>query len=266
MRGRPTSTDARGALVLLLFVCGGTCGSACGRVDRLDLGSDVLWSAQHEGGNVDEWLAPPGGRTLADPPLSNIVSAERAHRGSFAAKLTITATADNGQQNSGLTRSGGLPIQAYYSAWYYLPQSVTVGTFWVIFKLRARRVLDDPASAEELYDLELSNLPTGEMTLLLFDHRSGGVPLDVVGSIVPVGRWFQIEAFYRNTPDATGRVTYWLDGRQIVDLNKPGGPTPWVEWNAVNVAQNLMPATVTLFIDDAAISKSRVGPEGIVSE
>lgn len=263
MRRLAMTTDTWGMFILLMMAGGWACG--CG--ERLNLGSDVLWSAEHETGNVDEWSAPPGGRTLADPPPSSIVvSAERAHRGTFAAKLTITATSDNVQQNAGLTRSGGLPIQAYYSAWYYLPQSVTVGIFWVIFKLRARRVLDDPASAEELYDLELANLPTGEMTLRLYDHRSGDIPLDAVDPIVPVGRWFQIEAFYRNMPDATGRVTYWLDGRQIVDVIKPGGPTSWVEWNAVNVAVNLMPATETLYIDDAAVSRSRVGPEGIVSD
>ena len=39
---------------------------------------------------------------------------------------------------------------------------------------------------------------------------------------MPVGQWFQVEAFYRNTQDTTGRLTFWLDGRQIVDIaNQP---------------------------------------------
>ena len=62
------------------------------------------------------------------------------------------------------------------------------------------------------------------------------MPLDVASPVVPVGQWFQIEAFYRNAQDATGRLTFWLDGRQIVDIaNQPMAPTPWVEWNACSI-------------------------------
>jgi hypothetical protein len=234
---------------------------------RLEIGSDVLWSAQHEGNTLDEWSAPPGGHANSDPAPSMIeVSAEHAHRGEFAAKLTVDAPVNGAQGNAGLSRSDGLPTEAYYSAWYYLPRSVTVGTFWVIFKIRARDVVDDPATARELYDLDLANLPSGEMTLRLYDHRSGDVPLDVVGPVVPVGRWFQIEAFYRNASDATGRVTYWLDGNMIVDVaGKPTSPTPWTQWVAGSAAQGLTPSAEVLYIDDAAVSLTRVGPHGILS-
>ena len=82
------------------------------------------------------------------------------------------------------------------------------------------------------------------MTLMLYDHRiGGGVPLDVTDPVVPVGQWFQVEAFYRNAQDATGRVTYWLDGRQIVDIaGQAMAPTSWVEWDAVSVGVNLTPS------------------------
>ena len=93
------------------------------------------------------------------------------------------------------------------------------------------------------------------------------MPLDVASPVVPVGQWFQIEAFYRNTQDGTGRLTFWLDGRQIVDIaNQPMATTPRVEWNACSIAQNLTPSTAVLYIDDCAVSRTRVGPNGIIAD
>lgn len=240
-------------------------GAGCGQ--RLDVGSNLLWTALFEQDSFSEWTALPGGGATAfpTPPNAIAVSDARVHHGSFAAELTIDAGPDGAQENAGLSLSGWLPVAAYYSAWYYVPQSVTVGTFWTLFKLRMRTVADDPTTDAELYDLDLVNLPDGEMTPRLYDHRSGVVPLDLAGLVVPVGVWFQIEAYYRNAPDLTGRVTYWLNGQQIVDVSGQAmSPTPWVAWDAVNVGENLSPTPVSLFIDDCAVSLTRVGPDGLI--
>jgi hypothetical protein len=263
--GASLAMRSRGVLGWVSFVFCLAPGMACG--PGLDLGSDILWSARHEGNNFDEWIAPPGGSANASPASNTVeTSNENAHRGSFSAKLSINAAANGVQSNAGMSRRGILSAEAYYSAWYYLPRSVAVGTFWVISKFRTRDVVDDGATEKELFDLDLANLPTGEMTLRLYDHRSGDIPLSVPDPVVPVGRWFQVETFYKNAPDATGRVTYWLDGKIVVDLTgKATGPTPWVQWIACSVAEDLMPSAEVIFIDDAAISLSRVGPQGILN-
>ena len=67
---------------------------------------------------------------------------------------------------------------------------------------------------DELFDLDLINLPTGEMSCSSTITAVGNVALDVTDPVVPVGQWFQIEAFYRNAQDARGRLTFWLDGRR----------------------------------------------------
>jgi hypothetical protein len=185
--------------------------------------------------------------------------------GSYAAKLTVDAPAGSGQGSAGLSRAGGaLPQAAYYSAWYYLPRTISVGTYWVIFKFRQQ----EASTMDELFDLDLINLDTGEMSLQLYDHRGGRVvPLDMEGPVVPVGQWFQIEAFYRNAQDDTGRVTFWLDGRQIVDVaHQPMAPTPWVEWDACSIAEDLTPSTAVIYVDDCAVSRTRVGPRGVIAE
>jgi hypothetical protein len=131
------------------------------------------------------------------------------------------------------------------------------------------------------------------MTLRLYDHRSGNVALDIAAPTVPVGSWFQIEAFYSNPAVAgggdagatdaaaadaaatdaasndaainNGRLTFWLDGRQIVDLLQPMAPTTWVGWDVVSVGKDLNPTTAVLFADDCAVSLTRVGPTGVIA-
>jgi len=268
----PRSCELRSLAVracLAIALIGGASTVGCGQ--QLDVGSDVLWTARFEGGDLGEWQTVSGGGTAAFPAPNAIdVSSDRARRGKYAARLSIQTASDGSQANAGLSRSGFLPVEAYYSAWYYLPSAVNVSTFWVIFKFRMRAVADDASTTAELFDLNLANTSSGGMTLRLYDWRNGDVPLDVAMPAVPVGTWFQIEAYYRNAtdggaPDNGGRLTFWLDGQKIVDVTGPMAPTSWVAWNVVSVAVNLTPSTAVLYVDDCAISHSRVGPNGIIA-
>ncbi len=272
---------------LVIALLGGASTLGCGQ--QLDVGSDVLWTARFEGGDLSEWMTVSGGGVAAFPAPNAIdVATDHARRGKYAARLTIQTASDGSQANTGLTRSGFLPVEAYYSAWYYLPSAVNVSMFWVIFKFRMRSVADDSSTATELFDLNLANTTGGGMTLRLYDHRSGDIPLDVAAPEVPVGTWFQVEAYYRNPGTGSGgtdgsvsdgaavndgsamsnggRLTFWLDGRQIVDVtDRPMAPTSWVAWDVVSVAVNLSPSTAALYVDDCAISRTRVGPDGIIA-
>jgi hypothetical protein len=241
--------------------------SAVGCGPPAALGSNVLWTALFEDGTFSEFMSVDGGSANANPSAADtiVVSNAYAHHGHYAAVLTIDAGPDGVQQNAGLVRRGGLPVEAYYSAWYYLPQTITVGTFWILFKFRLRTT----ANVEnEFYDLELVNAADGSLTFSLYDHQSGmNVPLVSPAPVVPVSVWFQIEAFYRNAQDNSGRLTIWFNGQQIVDVSgQPMAPTPWVEWDVDNVGENLTPSTAVVVVDDCAISLSRVGPTGIIAE
>jgi hypothetical protein len=258
MRARPFLS----AVLLLAAVTAGC--------SQLDVGSDLLWTARFETGDFSEWIGVAGGDAQAFPmpPNTIAVSNAQARTGSYSAALTITAGSDGVQENAGLSRSGGLPTEGYYSAWYDLPHSVSVGTFWVIFKFRMRTNANDANTDAELFDMRLATLPAGEMTLELYDHRtSADIPLDVSNPIVPVEAWFQLEAFYRAANDDTGRLTFWLNGQQVVDIaGAPTSPTSWVEWDVCSVGENLTPSMATLYVDDCAVSRSRVGPAGQLTE
>jgi len=117
----------------------------------------------------------------------------------------------------------------------------------------------------DLLDVSLVSQPDGSMTLYLVDarHQYLTSPLPDPVPIVPVGSWFQIECFYRNTTDPSGRLTVWLDGAQIYDVERPTGPSAAVYFTPCSLVYNLVPTDAALYIDDVAISFTRVTPGGV---
>jgi len=251
------------AVILALAAIAAGCGP------DLKVGSDVLWSATFETGSFSEWTdLGRGAEAFPESGDSIAVSREHAHDGNYAAKLIIDTSIAGEQQNTLLSRVGDLPVEGYYSAWYYLPSAVTVGTYWVIFKFRLRTNAADESTTTEFYDLDLVNRSPGQMSLVLYDHSPTGheIPLDMPHPSVPVGTWFQIESFYRNAQDNTGRLTFWLDEHQIIDINgQPMAPTSWIEWEVCSIGEDLTPSPAVLYIDDTALSVTRVGPTGRIT-
>jgi hypothetical protein len=75
------------AVVVALAVGG------CGR--RIDFGSEILWEARHEGGDLSEWTGDGQGGSAADAPMAAIAATtELAHSGAYSVKMTNTAVAD----------------------------------------------------------------------------------------------------------------------------------------------------------------------------
>jgi hypothetical protein len=91
-------------------------------------------------------------------------------------------------------------------------------------------------------------------------------PLKVSNPPIAVNAWFQLEAFYRAAADNTGQLTLWLDGKLILDLAGATGPAGWVAWDVVSVGKSLNPEPAVLYVDDCAISKTRLGLNGLISE
>jgi hypothetical protein len=259
---------ARGSVVAIAIALGcPALGASCG--PDLGVGSDVLWSATFESNSFSEWAAVPGRGAESFPEAGDsiVVSNDRARDGAYSVKMTIDTSVVGEQQNTLLSRVGDLPVEGYYSAWYYLPSAVTVGTYWVIFKFRLRTDASVEATTTEFYDLDLVNSSPGQMSLVLYNHLSQvhEIPLDVPHPAVPIGSWFQIESFYRNAQDNTGRITFWLDGQQIIDINGQAmAPTPWIEWEVCSIGEDVLPSPAVIYVDDCALSTTRVGPTGLI--
>src|SRR6476661_6475614 len=87
--------------------------AACGR--RIDLGPDLIWSAQHETGDLSEWSMPDATDALV------AVSTEFHHSGKYSVKLTNGAV--GAVHTARLWHQGDFPREAFYSVWYYLPRA-----------------------------------------------------------------------------------------------------------------------------------------------
>lgn len=234
---------------------------AFGCSDQLEVGSDLLWSADHEDANLDEWTRRQSGGTRLPEDSTISPSTSAARRGRYALELVNPAAWDEQDEGPELFHSAGLLDEAYYSAWFLLPEEYRVQPTLTLLRLRSR----DPGS-HKLFngeELQLRSLSDGSYVLLVFSNNSGFLLEPVAESArrVEAGRWFQLEARYESR--SGGRLRVWLDGQLTYDLSgRPGAAGADIVLSVCNVTERSTPAPLRLFVDDAAISSSRVSPDG----
>lgn len=267
----------------------------CGR--PLDLGTNIVWSTDFETGDFSPWSRPPGsgGVYVADAGPSDAsvtITSEYAHSGRYSAKFASIASTPPPLPyptgGGGLFKQGAFPPAAYYSAWYYVPEVYETISSWTILSFRVpvdaeggsdpdatfeeSELVDDDASTNlpallDLIDLQLQSLPGLGLTIVLLDNRrpylESALPSPVPS--IPIGRWFQIECFYHNEADSTGELSVWLNGTQIYDVHRPMSSTPVVYFTPCSLADDLSPSNVAIYVDDVAISRVRVTPQGIIT-
>jgi hypothetical protein len=232
--------------------------------DPLPLGSNIIWSANHETGDTSQWSLDGNGNTyVTDSGSQALVVSEQAHTGHFSVKLTSSVNGEN--VGAGLFRHSGSSDEAYFSAWYFLPRAYQTISYWTIFRFQPSSPTDANTTALGI-DLNLRSLPEGQTVLYVLEQRPDYLqwPIADPAPYVPVGRWFQIEALYRNATDSTGRLKVWLDGVLVYDIeNRVTGLAEDFYWTPCNITTDMTPAPVEIYVDDAVISRSRVSIDGI---
>src|SRR5262249_49506912 len=147
-----------------------------------------------------------------------------ARSGQHALRATVTSPGEPVASVGVAMRNGILPKEAYYSAWYYIASPMTAGEYWLFFKFRSRSVASDAATLVDLWDVDFNARGDGTMGVFIYHHDTGNrAPLAT--PTVPIGRWFQVEAFFRAASDATGRLMVWLEDTLIYDLKEPTVPS-----------------------------------------
>ena len=253
----PTSLAARIACVALTLTC-----AACG--PQLDLGSNVTWATNHESGTLDDWLLPPGGGVFQDEATNDLVSiaAGPAHSGQYSLKLSNGGSSDT--DGPAVYRELVDPEEAYYSAWYYLPRAYITNSQWTIQKFRSRSETD-PDIVSHGHDLNLRTLPGGEVILYVVSHDPAYLqaPLANPPAFVPTETWFHLEVLFRARTDETGRLLVWLDDRLVYDLeNRRTAGSSDLLWSPCSVGKDVTPSPKVIYVDDAAISHTRVTSSG----
>ena len=244
------------ALVGTLAV--GGCGNS------LYVGSDLIWSARHESGDVAEWTGDPASLLNAADAANIRVSNAQVRRGQGA--LSITRPAMVGEGGPTIGHAADLPEEAYYGAWFFLPQDQAVTTYWTPLQFRSLEPAD-PDSSGRATDLRLRRLPDGAFVVYVFQHNDGYLqaPLADPPPLVLAAQWFHLEVFFRHATDTTGTIRVWLDGRLVYDLpsRKTGvGLRPWFGIGSESDDANSVAFEV--LADDVTISRSRATPGQIL--
>lgn len=257
MRGRSLSPALHCALLVLLAT------QTCACAPTLDVGSNVIWATDHESGEPGDWYAGGEGGLLGDSADSPVVVVDgRAHSGRYALELTDLAMSD--EEGPGTYRELQSPPDAYYSAWYYLPRLYQTNSQWTIQKFRSRSD-SDPNAISHGHDLNLRTLPGGQVILYVFSHDPAYLqaPLADPPAFVPVETWFHLEVFFRPRTDETGKMSVWLDDRLVYELeDRRTTGSDDLLWNPCNIGMDIRPSPPILYLDDAAISVTRVTREG----
>lgn len=208
------------------------------------------WIANQESGDLSEWTERSGtsygGVFKAETSAAYAISSEQAHGGKYSVKMTI----DTDQQSVRfvkLYRRGGLPTEARYRTWFFLPRAIQVDQYWNIMQWTDESGM--------LFDIGVVTRD-GRLELYAHDHqRQRRVP--TVGTLpeVPIGRWFEISAVLHKATNATGFFTVAQDGVTVVDQRNFGTVVnaDSVMWNVGSAALALQPTPAVIYVDDAAI-------------
>lgn len=242
--------------------------SACGRHVDLgtigDGGASVLWTATFEPGDLSEWLGDGKGGTYTENIMTfPAVTTDVVHRGRYAGVANVATP--NGMPGGTVSinylfRNQPSPREAYYSAWYYIPTTVGVRTYLSLSHFRCSHT-GDGNDLFGFWDVNLIPRPDGQLQAHLYNFVTTSNVEEPIPTPVPLGTWVHFEVMLLKAADATGRVTVWQDGVQILDdPNVITVETDWVQWDAGVASTDIFPTPAVIYMDDAAISLSRLGP------
>jgi hypothetical protein len=192
------------------------------------------------------------GFCYADPGASFSIVASPTHSGKSAAAFRVTGDAQGGHQ-ARCVRQGRLPTAAYYSAWYFVPSRAVNTGNWNIFHFDS----PDSSGQHPLWDVSIFSAPNGDLSLYVLDFLGGGTHGKDETPLIPIGEWFQVEVFLRRAADATGAFALYQNRQRILQLSGViTDDTDWGQWYVGNLADKLMPADSTIYVDDVAIRET----------
>jgi hypothetical protein len=219
--------------------------------------TNVIWSADSETGNLDQWTVGQYGEADFNSGSGTVTaSTDVAHSGKTSLKMAIN-DARGTSQAARIFRwndpeGNSLPESAYYSVWYYFPRKYRPAEWWNVMQFKSRTSRD---SVDPMWVLNIGNRPNGNMYFYLWDamHKrsyDAATALDL-----PVGQWTHIEIYFRRSTGPSGQITIWQDGTKLFDLDRIQTTTADnQQWSLSNYTDNITPSNPVIYADDAVIS------------
>lgn len=216
----------------------------------------VLWSADHEDGSLAEWDEGPdadSGGYYADAASPSYVSGY-ARSGEGSAKATIDTAADTGAGQIARLYRRIDTREGYYRAWFNLAEDHTPSAWWSIFLFRA---VKDRNASKDLWSVNLTRTEDDRLTVSLYDHVAAKtIVAPQPEPIIPVGEWFQLQAYLQQAYGEPSQLIIWLDGVQVFKLDATTPPPDGqpIYWVIGNGGAEMAPPVSTVYVDDAAVS------------
>jgi hypothetical protein len=224
-----------------------------------DGSANLLWSSTFEPGDLSEWsLGGGGGAYLLNSAVGPAVTSEAAHGGRYSGKLTVSPALGM-MSETYLFRDSPSPPEAYYSAWFYIPSTVQVISWLSIIHFNASTT-GDGRNVFPTWDVNLYTPATGGLVAHLYSFVTQTNLEQTAPVQVPRDRWVHFEVLVRKAATATGRVAVWQDDAAILSLDGVvTAPNDWLQWNVGGASTDVVPSPAAIYVDDAAISFSRLG-------
>jgi hypothetical protein len=240
----------------------GSSGAAGSSSDVPEPG-EVVWFADHEGGDISQWQE---GGDFAGGEYEWASGGIEVTRGSGRnGSRGLLATIDthfNDEASHGVRVYRHIEDgPAYYSSWMKLGEHHSVTEWWSIFLFHAR---DDVTSLDNdvsLWDVRVVEDRDGEMTLQFFDHDTEKGTIDETAGRVQAGQWFELSAYVDYQPPSQTRVRILLDGALLFDMKElHTDQHDNVFWAVGNGSDELDPSASTNYLDDAAVRRAASAP------
>jgi Polysaccharide lyase len=229
----------------------------------------IVWKATHETGDISEWQQHGDFIRQGQSAYYSMVT-PFAHTGNYSISLTIDTEgySDSGGHAAYLFFWDQLPEDAYYySAWYYIPAGTQPQHWWNVWQWKSTYNGDTDYSVP-MYILDILEQNNGELALHLVYRPDIEEKIDYRQNqkTVPTDQWFHIEAYYKKAVDETGQVIVWQDGEEILNLSnvQTTEQDNTVYWSINHYTDEILPAPSSIYIDDAAITTERIGPNKIL--
>jgi hypothetical protein len=170
-----------------------------------------------------------------------------AHTGSSAVAFTVNAAESSAHARC--VRQGTLPLDAYYTAWFYIPTPASETRLWNLFLFQGH----NGEELERLWDVSIGATESGGNALYVFDHRAAQILKGPESLEIPIGAWFKVEFRLLRAADASGLVSLRQDDELLVESRRPTDDTSWGQWYVGNLADGRAPPESTLYVDDVSI-------------
>jgi hypothetical protein len=234
-------------------------GAAAGSSARAG-NANLLWHAEFESADLSEWTSDgQGANYRSSEPVAPVITSERAHTGTQALKVSISVEGGMTSANY-MYRQATTPVEAYYSAWFLIPQNYTVKDWWNILHFVGSQT-GDGRNEVSLWDVDLRSTTDGSLGLYVYEFGGSKQHNPVAARAFPIGVWVQLEVLFRKASDSTGRFAVYQDGALLIDVSGVRtAPNDWLRWAVGSASSNIAPTPADLYVDDAAISLARVSP------